>query len=67
MELARCQQALSWELRCATSLASLLQVSGSEGEAHEVLSSVLQRFTEGFDTADLRYASALLAQWGRGS
>ena len=61
MELARCQQALSWELRCATSLARLLQVSGSEDEAHQVLASVLQRFTEGFDTADLRQASSLLA------
>jgi hypothetical protein len=41
-------------------------VRRNAGEAHQILASVLQRFTEGFDTADLRYASALLAQWGRG-
>ena len=62
MELARAQQALSWELRNAMSLAKLLKASGSTGEAHEVLGSVVQRFTEGFDTADLRDASAFLAQ-----
>ena len=62
IELARRQQALSWELRCATSLADLLQASGSTAEAHACLLSVVQGFTEGFDTADLHRASALLEQ-----
>jgi len=53
---------LSWELRCATSVARMLQAAGSMAEAHAGLRSVVQRFTEGFDTADLCGALALLAQ-----
>jgi predicted ATPase/DNA-binding winged helix-turn-helix (wHTH) protein len=56
------QQALAWELRSATSLARLLTSLGREREAREVLAPVYQRFTEGFTTADLIAAAALLKQ-----
>ncbi len=62
LELARQHEALSWELRCATSLAGLLDASGAAAQARETLAPVLHRFTEGHDTADLRRASALLAR-----
>lgn len=55
------QQAPAWELRAATSLARLLQQElGRAGDARAVLEPVLGRFTEGFATADLRQAAALL-------
>ena len=57
---ARRQGALSWELRAATSLARLLTDQARNGEARELLSSVYHRFTEGFDTADVKAAKALL-------
>jgi predicted ATPase len=57
---ARRQGALFWELRCATSLARLRKQQGRFGEAHALLSAVHDRFTEGFDTADLTAAKALL-------
>ncbi|MDM0076531.1 winged helix-turn-helix domain-containing protein [Variovorax sp. J2P1-59] len=63
MELARRQGALSWELRTATSLGRLWQEQGRVAPAHELLGGVRGRFTEGFATADLRAADALLAQW----
>jgi predicted ATPase len=59
---ARLQGALSWELRTATSLAALWQRQGRAQEAAQLLSSVYDRFTEGFETADLRKARALLAE-----
>ena len=62
MALARQHQALSWELRCATSLAGLLEEAGAAPEARATLAPVVQRFTEGFDSADLRHASALLTR-----
>ena len=55
------QGALSWELRAATSLARLLGDQGRSGEAMALLQPVYDRFTEGFDTADLKGAQALLA------
>jgi TOMM system kinase/cyclase fusion protein len=60
LDIARQQQAKSWELRAATSLARLWQQQGKRQEAHDLLASVYHWFTEGFDTADLRDAKALL-------
>ena len=60
LEVSRAQQAKSWELRAAISLASLLQLQGKRSEAREVLAPVYRWFTEGFDTNDLRQAKALL-------
>jgi predicted ATPase len=60
MTIARSQQAKSFELRAATSLARLWQQQGKRQEAHDLLASVYNWFTEGFDTADLKDAKALL-------
>jgi predicted ATPase len=60
LELARAQNAKSWELRAATSLAHLWQSQGKTSEAHDLLSPVYGWFTEGFDTPDLQDAKALL-------
>jgi predicted ATPase len=60
LDWARRQQALSWELRTATSLAQLWRDQNRAAEAHELLGSVYGRFTEGFETADLREAKSLL-------
>jgi predicted ATPase len=57
-----CQQhAKSWELRTTTSLSRLWQQQGKRGEAHALLAPIYNWFTEGFDTADLQEARALLA------
>jgi predicted ATPase len=58
--IAQSQQAKSWELRAATSLARLWQQQGKHQEAYDLLAPVYQWFTEGFDTADLKDAKALL-------
>jgi class 3 adenylate cyclase/predicted ATPase len=60
MTIARSQQAKSFELRTATSLARLWQSQGKRDEARQVLGDVYGWFTEGFDTADLKDAKALL-------
>jgi predicted ATPase len=60
LDWARRQGALSWELRAARSLASLLADQGRSVEAKILLEPVYDRFTEGFDTADLKAAKALL-------
>ncbi|MBV8320503.1 MAG: transcriptional regulator, partial [Hyphomicrobiales bacterium] len=60
LEGARRHDALSWELRAATSLARLLQAQGRSADALALLQPVYNRFTEGFGTADLRAAKALL-------
>jgi predicted ATPase len=60
LDWARRQGALSWELRCATSLARLWQEQQRTKEARELFSPVYDRFTEGFETADLRSAKTLL-------
>jgi predicted ATPase len=60
LNIARRQQAKSWELRAATSLARLWQQQGKRGEAYELLAPIYGWFTEGFDTADLHEAQALL-------
>jgi class 3 adenylate cyclase/predicted ATPase len=58
--IARAQQAKSLELRAALSLARLWQRQGKRDEARDLLAPVYGWFTEGFDTADLREAAALL-------
>jgi predicted ATPase len=60
IDWARQQQAKSWELRAATSLARLWQQQGKQKEAHQMLSTVYDWFTEGFDTKDLQEAKTLL-------
>jgi class 3 adenylate cyclase/predicted ATPase len=60
LESARSQQAKSWELRAATSLARLWQRQDKRQEAHDLLAPVYHWFTEGFDTADLKDAKVLL-------
>jgi len=60
LDWARRQGALSWELRAATSLTRLLRDQGWSATATGVLQPVYDRFTEGFETADLRSARALL-------
>ena len=60
IETARSQQAKSLELRAATSLARLWRDQGKRAEAQDLLAPVYGWFTEGFDTADLKDAKALL-------
>jgi predicted ATPase len=60
--VAREQQAKSWELRAAMSLARLWREQGKVKEARELLAPVYDWFTEGFDTRDLKEAKALLAE-----
>jgi predicted ATPase/DNA-binding winged helix-turn-helix (wHTH) protein len=60
LDLARGQSALAWELRTATSLAHLWGRQGRGEEASRVLRPVYDRFTEGFDTPDLKAAKRLL-------
>jgi len=60
LDWAREQQAKSWELRTSTSLARLWQSQGKRKAARELLASVYNWFTEGFDTKDLKDAKALL-------
>ncbi len=64
LDIARRQQAKSWELRAATSLARLWQSQDKRQEAHDLLAPVYEWFTEGFDTADLQEAKALLNELG---
>lgn len=60
LEVARSQQAKSLELRAATSLARLWRQQGQRRKAHDLLAPVYDWFTEGFETADLIDARALL-------
>jgi len=62
LAIARQQQAKSWELRAAMSLARLWRDQGKGQQARELLAPVYGWFTEGFDTRDLREAKALLAE-----
>jgi predicted ATPase len=64
LDLAHRQGALSWELRAATSVARLLHDQGDSPAAREILLPIYRRFTEGFDTADLHSAKALLDALG---
>ncbi len=60
IEIARTQNASMWELRATTSLARLLAKQGKLDEARAILADIYNWFTEGFDTADLKDAKALL-------
>jgi predicted ATPase len=60
LDWARRQQAKSWELRTAMSLARLWQSQGRRKDAYELLAPVYDWFTEGFDTPDLKDARLLL-------
>ena len=62
--LAREMSAKAWELRASMSLARLWRDQGRRAEAHDLLAPVYGWFTEGFDTADLKDAAALLAELG---
>jgi len=62
LRVARLQQARSYELRAATSVARLWGEQGRRAEARDLLAPVYGWFTEGFDTADLKEAKALLAE-----
>jgi predicted ATPase len=62
LAVARQQQAKSWELRAAMSLARLWRDQGKVQQAHELLAPVYGWFTEGFDTRDLKEAKALLEE-----
>jgi predicted ATPase len=64
LEVARHQEAKSLELRAAMSLSRLWQQQGKRAEARELLAPVYGWFTEGFDTADLQDAKALLEDLG---
>jgi predicted ATPase len=63
LDISRRREAKSLELRAAMSLSRLWQRQGKQAEAHELLASIYGWFTEGFDTADLRDAKALLDEW----
>ncbi len=60
LAIAREQRAKSWELRAAMSLARLWRDQGKRRQAHDLLAPIYGWFTEGFDTADLKAAKALL-------
>jgi predicted ATPase len=60
LAVARAQSALAWELRSTMALGRLLSEDGQRDQARHTLALVYNRFTEGFETADLRLARALL-------
>jgi predicted ATPase len=62
LDFAHRQGALSWELRAAISIAQLWRDQDRISKARALLSSVFERFTEGFDTADLQSARRLLSE-----
>jgi predicted ATPase len=64
LAMASNQEAKLWELRAASSLASLLNDQGRHSEAHEALAPVHGWFVEGFDTRDFKGAQTLLDQMG---
>jgi predicted ATPase len=65
LAVARRQEAKALELRAAMSLSRLWQQQGKRAEARELLAPIYGWFTEGFDTADLQEAQALLADLAR--
>jgi len=67
IKIARQQKAKSWELRAVMSLARIYQDQNKWAEAHGLLERIYSNFTEGFDTADLREAKALLDELSKAS
>ena len=65
LAVARAQSALAWELRSTIDLSCLLRESGERAQARDTLAPVYERFTEGFETADLKLARALLEELGK--
>jgi hypothetical protein len=63
LDWARRYEALSWELRAAASLAKLWRQGGQTEAAYVLLSAVYDRFTEGFETGDLRMARTLIEEF----
>jgi predicted ATPase len=66
LDIARQQQAKSWELRAAISLSRLWKAEGKIQQAHDLLAPVYAWFTEGFDTADVQEAKRLLEELAEG-
>ena len=64
IEVAQAQEAKSWELRAAMSLSRLWRDQGKRAQARDLLAPIHAWFTEGFDTADLEDARALLDELG---
>jgi predicted ATPase len=62
LAVARQQQAKSWELRAALSMARMWRDQGKHQQARDLLAPVYGWFTEGFDTLDLKKAKALLEE-----
>ena len=60
LQIGRRQQAKSWELRAAISMARLWSDQGKREQAHALLAPIYGWFTEGFDTSDLKEARGLL-------
>src|SRR5262249_9057361 len=67
LAIARKQSSKWWELRATTSLARLLRDTSRRDEARTMLAEIYGWFTEGFDTADLKDAKALLDELERGA
>jgi adenylate cyclase len=65
IEIARQQSAKSLELRAVTSLSRLWQSQGKKEDARQSLAEIYGWFTEGFDTADLQEAKALLEEFSK--
>ena len=64
LSISQKQEAKMWELRASVSLARLRRDQGRRAEARDLLAPVYDWFTEGFDTADLKEAKALLDELG---
>ena len=64
LDIASAQHAKSWELRAAMSLSRLWQQQGKRDDARALLAPIYDWFSEGFDTADLQEARALLEELG---
>lgn len=62
IKISRQQKAKTWELRAVTSLARVYQNQGKREEARGLLTQIYDRFTEGFDTVDLRETKALIVE-----
>jgi hypothetical protein len=63
LELSHKQGALAWQLRTATDLACFWARQGHLTDAQELLQPILEKFSEGADTADIKAAKGMLARW----